>query len=638
MNEWVCNCCGLHLVFTTTEVASEECPVCQDEGVSYKLHPKYEWLSQDVAIARLEQGQPLAEVYVEALVLDGVIFEHPVKINNSLIGAWSSREAEFQSVVDLSGSIILTYFQTGSGQSKQLGRYAFGAHFSDDFVITEANFVQGGSFEGCQFDGAIQATKAQLSERLALPGIEVSGDADFTDAVLDIVVIQNARFKSKLLFERVVCKRDVNITSLFIGQLFLLSKTHFQGELYIGESSFGDEVNFAGAIFDKIVSFDSVEFEGGIEFDSVRFHAPLEMTQIECHGWFDFEWARCQEKVYFEGITFWNVVSFEDTIFTDDVTFRIANFQQETFFRRTQFKKALSIILGRFRERVDFRDVKFMAPLFLERVTFTNTAYFANSYFADALSWTAVSAERGLQAKRMVVQGTTSLKDCTLSTDIVWSGSVFHQDFMLTKTAVDGCLDLREVEFKATADVTDSQIKQLRLQGMIGKDLVINFAQVKDHLLSEQQRDWDVAAEEWEIVRLSFEQRNRALDVDNAYYKKRQAENRSSKKRLPARIVERVFLEWGTGYSTRPVNVFVLSLVIILVFAVVDAYLFTYVIPAAEGIPPDERVPLSSAVLFSFSVFSQIDPSEAIVAIEAFIGGFLVALFTTLLTRKVFRQ
>jgi hypothetical protein len=96
-----------------------------------------------------------------------------------------------------------------------------------------------------------------------------------------------------------------------------------------------------------------------------------------------------------------------------------------------------------------------------------------------------------------------------------------------------------------------------------------------------------------------------------------------------------IFTEWGTGYGTRPGNILAISLLTIVFFAAIYLILS---LPATSG----DTSTLQSFwdyVYFSISTFTALGAgSEMVVAVEAFVGGFLMALFASLLGRRVFRQ
>ena len=59
----------------------------------------------------------------------------------------------------------------------------------------------------------------------------------------------------------------------------------------------------------------------------------------------------------------------------------------------------------------------------------------------------------------------------------------------------------------------------------------------------------------------------------------------------------------------------------------------------SEGAPAGTLSAFRDYVYFSISTFTALGVgSEMVVAVEAFVGGFLMALFTSLLARRVFRQ
>lgn len=640
MIEWTCETCAWILAVPSEREAPKACPLCSVEHrVRGPTPQRHRWMAADEARAALAAGRQLRGVYIERINLDGETFEHAVEVVDSIVGAWSALEATFTEGLCVARSQFLDCFEAGAGQSERLGRFARGAHFGGPLSLAGTRFYNGARFNGCRMMEGLSATGVQVWEEINLSGLEVHGEADLSEARLDLLTIRGSHFGRRLLLERTVVAREAIIAGISAFGATLAREAEFDGEFYLGESRFNEEANLAGSVFRGQATFDATEFQREFELDSAHFQASVEFCQTEFGGWADFEWARFDGPVVFEEVDFQRGVDFQNSICGGPFALRSVRFCGEAYFRHARLSKKFDVVLSQFEERVDLRDMDVAADLHLERVEFARDTYLSRSHFTGRFNWEQVTVNGLLQGPEIAVEGDLTWSDCRFQDDLVLAGGRLGKAFDLPACQLVGSLDLRRTKFQGTADLTGARLDgRIHLEGISADDFRIELDQVKHHLASELAGDWATAAKEWEFLRKAFERRNLSHDVDSAYFKTRQMKNRAGRVGTQKvwRILEMIFTEWGTGYGTRPGNIFAISLLTILFFAAVYMILS---FPAGSEGAPDTLASFRDYVYFSISTFTALGAgSQMVVAVEAFVGGFLMALFASLLARRVFRQ
>jgi uncharacterized protein YjbI with pentapeptide repeats len=640
MSEWTCETCGWILEVPSEQEVPTACPLCSAEHqpAAPRLQ-RHRWMAGDEARAALAAGRRLCGVYIERINLDGETFEHAVEIIDSIVGEWSGREAMFAKGLDVARSQFLGHFEAGAGQSERLGRFARGAHFGGPLSLVGTRFYEGAQLNGCRMMGGLSAAGVQVWGQINLSGVEVHGDADLSESKLDLLTVRGAQFGGRLLLERTVVAREVIIAGILACGATLAREAEFYGEFYLGESRFNKEANLAGSVFRGQATFDATEFQREFELDSAHFQAPVEFCQTEFDGWADFEWARFDGPVVFKEVDFQRGADFQNSICSGPFTLRGVHFHGEVYFRHARFSRQFDVVQSGFEERVDLRDMDVAADLHIERVEFARDAYLSRSHFTGRVSWEQVTVNGLLKGPEIVVERDLTWSDCRFQDDLVLAGGRLGKAFDLPGCELAGSLDLRRTKFEGPADLTSARLAgRIHLEGISADNFRIELDQVKHHLASELAGDWAIAAKEWEFLRKAFERRNLSHDVDSAFFKTRQMKNRAGRVGMQKvwRILEMIFTEWGTGYGTRPGNIFAISLLTILFFAAIYMILS---FPAISEGAPDTLASFRDYVYFSISTFTALGAgSEMVVAVEAFVGGFLMALFASLLARRVFRQ
>ena len=276
-------------------------------------------------------------------------------------------------------------------------------------------------------------------------------------------------------------------------------------------------------------------------------------------------------------------------------------------------------------------------------------------------------------------------------------GGFFEGEVEFREDKIEGDLKLSDAQFEDRFDLASTEIEgKLYLHNTVAHVMLITRKQVQRKLASEMCRpcNFEMAQQEWEFLMRRFDQRSNYDDLDFAWFKSRQMQRAHAMRKNPLAFVLRLFelilVEWGTGYGMRPWNVIGMALVVILIFGGIYAnssptvsidgqtYYNGFVLdgrefdrayqerirpPMPNPPAPDQvcgngvlfeqticipKLQLWDYMYFSFGTFTGLDFGEIhpshhgwlkyVAAAESFMGIFILALFASILTRKLIRQ
>jgi hypothetical protein len=434
---------------------------------------------------------------------------------------------------------------------------------------------------------------------------------------------------------------------MLVEDYIFADRGRFEGEFYVGEARLMKEVDMTKCLFGGNTTFDATEFESGLDLDSSEFMDALEFHKIELQGWADLERMSCNGPVVIERTNFHRGVDFQDSVFSEPLSIQDVHIGGEAYFRWMRNAQRFNMINTRFEDCVDLRDLNIDYDVYFENVEFRRAVYISKSQFKANLRWDSVIVGDLVNAREMVASGSVHWIDCHLREDLILTGATLASEFDLTGSIVTGSLDLRRATFSGPAEFISCQLDStIRLEGINAGDFRISVDQVQHNLESEQTKEWAMAVREWEFLYQSLESRNQTREADIAFFKMRQMKNRASITGIVGRLralFERIFSEWGTGYGTRPINVFVFAVLSVFIFAALYRFVPGVSSVVSESGGPDQSVDFGDYLYFSLTTFTALAATffsfgRLLVSTEAFVGGFLVALFTATLTRKIFRQ
>jgi hypothetical protein len=591
-------------------------------------------MSPQKALKTLQKGEPLSRVFVEQLPLDKHSFTEAVRINDCVIQSLSGRGSSFEKGLKADTCTFLDTVSLGAGQVQGESESVAGAVASKEISFFRSKFFEGANLEGVSVEGQLYFSNVEVNQRLDLSGVDISGTVNLGNSRIYGLVSRNSSIGGLLILRNSHFDHHFYLNSLVQKGMLQGENTEFRGEAYVGESSFAQEVNFSGATFHDEVVIDSTEFIEGFEFEGARVKGDVLFTDIEFNAWVSMDWTKWTAPATFKNVSTAGDFSLQDAQFAQTFTVEISSFQSDTNFARTQFEGDALFQVANFVGRTGFRDTVFRGRFILDRVSAMDNVYFSRAFFEGLVEIVKAKVEGKMYFPRVDFSKGLDVSRSNFGNGLDLSNIFAGSNVSLSFCDIDGHFDLTESETRGTVQLADSSFAgTLSFTEAKSDSIDIRASQIKNRMASEIDKHWGMASKEWELLKDSFQRQNRSNDADFASFKLRQLDNRTPATG-PAKLskmFERVFIEWGTGYGTKPENVFFMSFIAIILFATAFSYF------SADVVDPGSRS-FADYVKFSFAIFSTLGTSNMIVALEAFVGGFLMAMFTALLTRRIFRD
>ncbi len=630
---WTCKDCGWSVEFERKSQHPADCPLCRNPDYQKVSPGKHKWISDKNAQKYISKGDSLENFFIQNIDLIDQIIDGNVSVKNCVILDFKGTGAKFNGI-DFSGSLFVNSCDFGGRHDYSDGKFLAGATIDGGLNIKGTTLFAGINLDGTSIAKQLIGIGMTSYKKIEMSGIEISGVTNFSSAKINGATFRDCHLKSLFLIDGADFTGEISASGLIVDDRLSAKKTIFREEVYIGESRFSGEVNFINSKFMGPLVIDSSEFNGGSDFDSSEFYGTTEFRDSTFLSWVDFEWTIWKESVLFMNVDFAGYASFGDSIFEKDCRFSLVNFEKDAIFSRILWSDLITFSVVKFQSKVGFRDNTFNQDFKLEKVNFNDNVYFSRSNFIGNILWFSVIIKGDIHFLKVLVKDIAEWKNLEIKGGLALAESLFEENFSIEKSVLGDWANLDDGTFEGFTDFTSLEIRGLiSLNNITSRDFHINASQIKNHLKNEKIQKWAEAAKEWNFLKNSFQNRNRPQDTDYAIFKGRQLNNRTHGKGVEkiAKIFERVFIEWGTGYGTKPENVFGMSFVAILIFA----YLFMFF---SSDIFLEGSGSFFDYAKYSFSVFSTLGTSNMFVAFEAFIGGFLMAMFTALLTRRIFRD
>jgi len=213
--------------------------------------------------------------------------------------------------------------------------------------------------------------------------------------------------------------------------------------------------------------------------------------------------------------------------------------------------------------------------------------------------------------------------------------------------------ELNKVNFEEKVDFTGARFMgTVCFSDLIAKDVVLNWNQINKKLKNYNQKQYEKARDEFGILKTIFERQNKYDDMDNAYLMFKRSKRKSYHFSLKHpfgplyKLLNYLILDLGSGYGTRPLNIFIMTFVIMLLFGGFY-YRYNYQLIIGSETIRSLEINILNYMYFSFVTFLTMGAEnfypdhlgwlKYIAAFQAFLGFFLMTLFVATFTRKVIR-
>lgn len=455
-----------------------------------------------------------------------------------------------------------------------------------------------------------------------------------------------------------------------------LRASTFVDEVSLRDTTVGQALWLDGADFYAPVTATETTFSRRVRCDGAQFNAGLSTNQADFRSWAEFSDVVVDGEANFRGTTF------EDGIFATDVCFAgPADFMNADFFDVANFTR------GRFE-----RGALFSSANFEGSGMFRETAFVGPVGLCDALvegtdvneRWRTLSVEDGTVAGTAVV-----FRNATCGGDLRFEGARFDGDVAVVGSRLVGnavfedvraadepvCFDFTETSVvggsfgttrPARFDFTDAVVGDIEdihpspalIQFERSEFEGFDFGKHRDLFEGMQWdlcRDASMSPAQRENVFLRAKNGATQMGENTAaarfHYREADQRGRSYRTRileavqsgelrravpLVRRWVGNRFLKYSCGYGEKPGRVFLSSIAIVLLYAVVYALLDVQATYSGVLAPLVLSLDSFGAIVLGLPSVDSI-AIGLVVASEAFLGPFFVALFVFDLTQSINR-
>ena len=214
-----------------------------------------------------------------------------------------------------------------------------------------------------------------------------------------------------------------------------------------------------------------------------------------------------------------------------------------------------------------------------------------------------------------------------------------------------GVLGISAARRSAAVDLHNSEVAgTIIIRQIDAPRVILERRQVAGRVEAERIGAWSSAQADYGQLKQIFEENNDYDAMDWAYLRFRRSRRRARTKGRALGLAERVVLDGGTGYGTRPFNIGLLILAAMTAFAVIylsfpsELYFSSGALAAVGTAPPLDpfaAVYLSMATLTTIGLGDWIPRPDGwmrfAMTAESLLGFFLMVLFVAMLTRRVVR-
>lgn len=558
------------------------------------------------------------------------------------------------------------------------------ARFDGDVDLTGARLDGACAMAHTRVGGKLSLSRALLRGSLTLSHATLAG-FDLTDAVFEgnselncaaatfngLVDLSEAQVFAADL-GGVMFNQPVRAFHFRVTDALRLSDSRFAEDCDFTKARVGDDFNCRRVVFAGRVTFDFLRVGNHSRFEESVFEREASFVRAQSRDTADFRDCVFKGTVSFKAMLFYQWAIFFHAVFETDVDFFGARFEGECLFNKDRVSRddedwTLRERVATFGGKVSFRDAFFYRKIVLDGAAFPSTVAFDHAYFAEQ----------------------ASIRDCQFADDCDFYAAVVLQELDVRQCVFEGRLLLRALNCPGRVVMVGSRLGGVSFTNSMIDTLVVDRKQIEGRLLAdgcldEAERDPSACADDFTLLKAAFFKRGRLEDEDWAYanFKRRQRHALAATlKRDPSHpkaetiargpsvvsfgkrvflrarlLVERCVFDWFSEYGTNPQRTGGLALLTIVAFGVF--YFFAgltgndLVLEGSElvGVDMNSINPIDRFlfyIYFSFMAFTTMGFGDVhphylgwvkyFVALEAFIGVFIITLFVGTFARKIIR-
>lgn len=527
--------------------------------------------------------------------------------------------------------------------------------FAKGGIFKQAEFLQLCSFWESESGDRLQFDKAHFTGRANFGRVVFAGKSSFNDAIFESdaqfheaqvqgdIFFGGAQFRDKLTLRGAEFGGGVSMQKMLVEKTFNISASTIADRLILSESEFNGAIVAPGLSVGTWASMANCIVRGSVDMAGLKIGNKLpeqpapalttgagnvdnEETEKQGHdGSTKKEPAdKSGKKEEFVPGTFY----LSSAVFYHDVDL------SHTLVRGNLCLDCLNSY-----GEMDISDARVAGNVILSQ------SYFRGTVRCDSLSCAALLSTSA-RYKEEVSFNSLRCQQVSLR------HSSFDGGFTMRSASVTQSINLNNADVDGKADFFKCECPNLYFQNFLADYFLVSRQHlIGDMLSSERSRNYRQAKNEYGILKQAFQTQNHYREMDWAYYRFCRANRRAKKAdwkhpfKTLAIFFDWLFLDIGFGYGTRPMNIGLVAILVVLSFASAF-YCFPHGIVDAGG-RPFAQIQFMDAMYLSLNSFTCMDYGNCgpafnhwlkyLFSIEGLLGIFLTTLFVATVSRKIIR-
>lgn len=486
-------------------------------------------------------------------------------------------------------------------------------------------------------------------EEVHINGETINREIQIENCTIAKLTLQNCIFKKPVTFHGVT----------FLGEVFLnldeeehkeAGQTVYENEVSFTKCTFQDLTHIKSAIFEQKTTFNESIFEKRATFAKARFLEKAFFIQTHFKG-------TCR----FEATNFERPATFEQAVFDKKANFKKVYFHHTFLFRKAKFNDSATFENGNFAGFARFEDMECSGNFSLKKVTLDGKGYFHRVKIGgegifrgitakDSQYFSWMECESDVDFSGIEALSSFYIQETKCHGEIKFTRSVFHHDLHLIGSYFGKRVNLGQTVFHMRLNCSEATFNDdVVLYASSPNLLLLKRKQIEGKIASHCEGEFHKAKEVYVMLRRCFDYWGEHENSEWAYYNFRKAERKAQQSKNPI-TKAKLFANWlffdlGCGYGTKPTNVTVLAGFLIMAFTAIFWHFgqFFVVDPSlgdtTNGLSFMQALYVSSMNFVTLGT-EGIAPSfdhwiKYFVAIEGFLGLFLMTVFVGTYTRKM---
>lgn len=524
------------------------------------------------------------------------------------------------------------------------------ACFYDEADFDTADFCRSTIvFSGAEFHEVVGFRDAILSgERTYFKGTKFYGVADFHATELHSADFRVSSFSLETTFELAIFKGDkCDFSDVTFGENVDFSGAVLDCPVYCETTIFGGKAEFLKAVFKSVAIFKEANFLNPVRFREAHFGGYANFMKVT--------FAESGSSVFQDAI-FDKHVNFDNSQFKAKVSFLNATFIGPAWFSGARFDKEIHCMGAVFRQEARFLHTKFCKHVDFSRAKFEAEAQFTGAEFTLNPLFHYVSFGGRTTFASIVVNDTISFVEADFQDKVLFAGTEKNRLFR-----PESVVSLRDVRVERPELVLFDTV-MLRPHWLVGLDVSrLNFSNVRWHGLfgsSEgslqdemnalpplyKESRHELLAKTCRDLYANYEEKREYRVAGEFHYWSMEALRNKSWKQLG--LIGSLY--WAlSGYGERPKR----ALFILASLCVVFAILYMSIGPDSLRVFPLESFwqvidSLWQSLVYSLAALARLNPAptpkqpgffQLLVTVEGIVGPLQIALLALAVRRKVMR-